>query len=161
MRRISFANIHFLKEPMFFSKSFGYALRGVLYIALTSHNRQRIQVEEIARKLVVPKYFLSKVIKSLVQKDILNSTKGPYGGISLNEKTLSTSLSELLIITSGAKQFDKCVMRLTKCNSNHPCPLHHKMEICKMELQGVLGNTTISDLLNADQPDYIKSIATI
>ena len=146
---------------MFFSKSFGYALRGVLYIALTCNDRPRIQVDEIARKLVVPKYFLSKIMKSLVQKEILNSTKGPYGGISLNDKTLSTRLSEILIITSGTKRFDNCVLRLTKCNSKHPCPLHHKMEACKKELQGVLANTTISDLLNADQSDYIKSIATI
>ena len=146
---------------MFFSKSFGYALRGILYIALTSSERPRIQVEEIARKLVVPKYFLSKIIKSLVQRDILNSTKGPYGGISLNDKTLSTPLYELLIITSGNRQLDNCVLRLSKCNSRHPCPLHNKMEVCKKELRQVLTNTRISDLLCADQPDYIKSIVTI
>ena len=146
---------------MFFSKSFGYALRGILYIALTSSERPRIQVEEIARKLVVPKYFLSKIIKTLVQRDILNSTKGPYGGISLNDKTLSTPLYELLIITSGNRQLDNCVLRLSKCNSKHPCPLHNKMEVCKKELRQVLTNTRISDLLCADQPDYIKSIVTI
>ena len=145
---------------MIFSKSFGYALRGILYTALTCKEKQRIQVDEIARELAVPKYFLSKIMKNIVKHGILNSTKGPHGGFSLSEKTLSTPLLDLMIITNGDTQFNSCVLRLKKCNSNLPCPLHHKMETFKIELYQFFTQTTIGDLLETNQPNFIKSLST-
>jgi Rrf2 family transcriptional regulator, iron-sulfur cluster assembly transcription factor len=146
---------------MFFSKTFGYALRGVLYVALACGEKQRIQVDEIARELGVPKHFLSKVMKNIVKHGIVNSTKGPYGGISVNNSTLSTPLFDLVTITNGISQFDNCVLRLKACNPDHPCPLHIKMAAYKAELLDFLMKTTIGDLLHAGQPDYIKSISTL
>lgn len=146
---------------MFFSKSFGYALRGILYIAMINNEKKRIQVDEIAQQLAVPKHFLSKIMKQIVKNGILNSTKGPYGGFAVNEKTLSTPLLDLITITNGVAQFDDCVLRLKKCNSDHPCPLHQKMETYKKELHQLFTRTTIGDLLDVDQPDFIKSISTV
>jgi Rrf2 family transcriptional regulator, iron-sulfur cluster assembly transcription factor len=133
-----------------FSKSFAYALRGILYVALVSNDKSRIQVEEIARQLAVPKYFLGKVMKKIVKNGLLNSTRGPYGGISLNDKTLSTTLFHLITITNGMNQFGNCVLRLKECNSHQPCPLHHQMEAYKKELHQILTKTTIGDLLHAE-----------
>ena len=146
---------------MLYSKSFGYAVRGILYVAMNSKEKRRVQVEEISRKLVVPKYFLSKIMKKIVKNGILHSTKGPYGGFSLNDRTLSTSLFDVITITEGDTQFGTCVLRLGQCNSENPCPLHHKMEAYKKEVTQVFTKTTIGDLLREDQPNYIKSISTI
>lgn len=144
---------------MIFSKSFGYALRGVLYVASACNEKPRIQVDEIARELAVPKHFLSKMMKKIVKHGILNSTKGPYGGFSLNETTLSTSLYELLLITTGDALFQDCVLGLRKCDSNHPCPLHQKIQIQREELYQLLTGTTVRELLLVDLPDFKKSIA--
>jgi Rrf2 family transcriptional regulator, iron-sulfur cluster assembly transcription factor len=146
---------------MFFSKSFGYALRGILYTAVACKEKQRIQVDEMARELEVPRHFLGKIMKKVVKHGILHSTKGPYGGFSLNEITLSTSLFELITITDGDEQFESCVLRLKKCNATRPCPLHHKMETFKVEMKQLLTKTQIGDLLNADQPGLIKSLSII
>lgn len=146
----------------FFSKSFGYALRAILYTALVAgEGRQRIQIDEMAKELGIPKHFLGKVMKKVVKHGILNSTKGPYGGFSLNGKTLSTPLFDLVKITNEDAQFNNCVLRLKKCNASQPCPLHHKMETYKADLHRLFTSTTFGDLLNADQPDFIKGIATI
>ena len=72
------------------SKSFGYALRGILYVALMNDQKPRVQVEEIAETLSVPKYYLGKIMKQVVKEGILSSTKGPYGGGSVNETTPSS-----------------------------------------------------------------------
>jgi len=146
---------------MFLSKSFGYALRAILYIALTSDEKQRIPADEIARRITVPKHFLSKIMKKMVKNGLLNSTKGPYGGFSLNGKTLSASLLELITITDTGAEFDSCVLRLKKCNPDHPCPLHDKLESYKKELYQIFATTTIADLLDKDHPDFIKSLSTI
>lgn len=141
---------------MTFSKSFGYALRGILYIAHTSPEKPRVQVEEIASRLGVPKHFLGKIMKKAVQHGILNSTKGPHGGFALNDRTLSTPLLELVTITNSNNHFDDCVLRLHKCDAENPCPLHYKMLSYKKDLYAMFANTTVGDLLISDQPDLIR-----
>src|SRR5678816_4528942 len=85
---------------MVFSKSFGYAVRGVLYIAIMNGDRKRIQLDEIAEKLTVPRFFLGKIMRKMVKEGILESGKGKYGGFSMNENTLKTTLIKLIEITA-------------------------------------------------------------
>lgn len=136
---------------MTFSKSFGYALRGVLYIAVNSEERPKLQVDEIASQLAVPKHFLGKIMKKLVKAGILNSTKGPYGGFSLNERTLSTSVLELATIINGISNAEDCVLRLDKCDADHPCALHHKMSCYKREFHHLIATTTIEELFREER----------
>lgn len=145
---------------MFFSKSFGYALRGVLYVALVSEENRRVQVDEIAQKLSVPKHFLAKIMNRVVKEGILDSTKGPYGGFSVNEETLSSPLIRLLRITDGMEQFNTCVLRLRKCNKANPCPLHFLMEQNRDGLLKDFSKTTVADLLKQDNEIMVRSIAT-
>jgi DNA-binding IscR family transcriptional regulator len=53
---------------MTFSKSFGYAVRGVLYIAIMQDEKRYVQVEEIAGQLAVPRHFMGKILKNLVKE---------------------------------------------------------------------------------------------
>ena len=146
---------------MIFSKSFGYALRGVLYVAIMTEEKHKIQLDEIAEKLTVPRYFLGKIMNKLVKEGILASEKGHKGGFSINDKTMQTSLLKLIKITGDNEMFDSCVLRLRKCNSKNPCPLHHEIETLRNQWHKLLAETTVNDLLKKDQPDFIKSIATI
>ncbi|MEP7375225.1 MAG: Rrf2 family transcriptional regulator [Chitinophagaceae bacterium] len=146
---------------MIFSKSFGYALRGILYVAIMTEKKEKIQLDEIAEKLTVPRYFLGKIMNRLAKEGVLTSEKGPGGGFSINNKTRKTSLLELVKITGDSELFDSCVLRLRKCNSKNPCPLHHEIETLRNQWHRLLAETTVNDLLKKDQPDFIKSIATI
>lgn len=145
---------------MFLSKSFGYALRGILYIALLQDEQRKIQIGEIAGKLSVPRHFLGKIMQNVVKAGLLQSTKGPYGGFSLNADTLATPLIKLVEITDGMEQFDICVLQLRNCNGINPCPLHEETEIIKDRLLKVFHYTTFADLLNNDKKVFIKSLAT-
>jgi Rrf2 family protein len=142
---------------MFFSKSFGYALRGVIYIAASSQ-KSRVCVEELADKLKVPRHFMGKVMKALVKNDILQSTKGPTGGFSMNDRTLDTPLIRILETTDGHKQFDVCVLRFTKCNSQNPCPLHLKIVETRDNLSAILSDTRIRDLVTGNSEEMISSL---
>ena len=67
---------------MIFSKSFGYALRGVLYVALSA-DKGPVQLNEIAEALGVPRHFMGKIMKRLAHNSILDSQKGPSGGFEI------------------------------------------------------------------------------
>ncbi len=143
---------------MIFSKTFGYALRGILYVAVKGENNGMIQLNEIAEKLGVPRHFLGKVMKRIVKEGILNSLKGPYGGFSVNEVTLQTSLIKLVEITGETDKFDSCVLRLRKCNSKNPCPVHHQVLSLKQQWHLLLAGTTVGELIKKDNPAFIRSI---
>jgi Rrf2 family transcriptional regulator, iron-sulfur cluster assembly transcription factor len=146
---------------MLFSKSFGYALRGVLYVAMMSDEKRKIRIDEMANRLAVPRHFLGKIMNKLVKKGILNSIKGPNGGFSLNEKTMKTNLLDLMEVMDGLEQFNGCVLRLRKCNPESPCPLHFQMESYKRNFLEMFSSTTIESLLKEDKPDFIRSIAAV
>jgi DNA-binding IscR family transcriptional regulator len=56
-----------------FLKSFGYALRGILYVTVLAERKDRIQLDEIAEKLTVPRYFLGKIMNKLAKQGVLAS----------------------------------------------------------------------------------------
>lgn len=144
---------------MLLSKSFGYALRGVLYVALRQQHVKRVQIQEIAQKLAVPQHFLAKIMKRLAEKGILRSTKGPYGGFSITDKTLQTRIIEIVSITDGTGLVDNCVLSFRKCNAKNPCPLHTKMAKLKKGFIESLSDSSIGDLLDEKNPEFIKSIS--
>jgi len=146
---------------MIFSKSFGYALRGILYVAMMSDENRKIRIDEMAIRLSVPRHFLGKIMNRVVKKGILNSIKGPNGGFSLNNRTLTTNLLTLLESIDGLEQFEGCALRLRKCNANNPCPLHHRLETYKDELKRTLSGTEIGSLLKEDKPYFIRSISAL
>lgn len=145
---------------MTFSKSFGYAVRGVLYIALMQDEKRYVQVEEIAAQLAVPRHFMGKILKKLVKENILASSKGPAGGFTVNEDTLQVPLIRLMDITDGLSLFATCVLRLQKCNALNPCPMHCQMEAVNTRLKSILSDTAVGDLLKSDKPGFIKSLST-
>jgi len=144
---------------MILSKSFGYALRGILYVAKLKDENRKIQIEEIAGNLSVPKHFLGKIMQQIVKEGLLKSTKGPYGGFSLANDELNTPLIKLVEITDGMEQFKVCVLKLKYCDGTNPCPLHYEMDQIRGKFLSVFNGTTIGDLVKDSKIDFIKSLA--
>jgi len=144
---------------MFFSKSFGYAVRGILYVALISTEHRKVSIDEISDRLSVPRHFLGKIMNKVAKKGILSSTKGPNGGFALNDLTLSTSLLALLESINGVVQCPECVLRMKKCNELHPCPLHDSIQPYKKDLLELLLKTDIGSLITDENPDFVKAIS--
>jgi Rrf2 family iron-sulfur cluster assembly transcriptional regulator len=145
---------------MVFSKTFGYSVRSILYMALLHDNKPTVSIDEIAEKLAVPRHFLGKVMKRLVKAKILDSKRGANGGYSLNNDTLDTALATLAELTGETGQFNSCVLRLRQCSSQNPCPLHHHAELLKKKWQELMATTTIRELLKKDQEGFINSLST-
>lgn len=145
---------------MIFSKSFGYAVRGVLYITLMQDSKRFVQAEEIAAQLAVPRHFVSKILKKLAKRGILASSKGKTGGFTVTDATATTSLAVLAELTDGTDLFGRCTLRLHACRAENPCPVHDQMTAIRRQLQDLLSATTVADLLRGDKENFIRSITT-
>ena len=146
---------------MIFSKSFGYSVRGILFISSMQERKHFVQVEEIAIALSVPRHFMGKILKKLAKENILSSAKGPAGGFTINENTLGITLLELVKLTDGSMVLDHCVMRLRECNADMPCPMHERMDAWRTSLKGMLAKTTIKALLQSDINQFVKSLSDV
>ena len=145
---------------MVFSKSFGYAVRGLLYIAAQQREKPFVQADELADALRVPKHFMSKILKRLAANGVLHSVKGPYGGFELKDDTLKTRLIDLLKVMDGVDFFHTCVLQIGECHADNPCPLHYHVLGIRDKLERVLTDTPIGSLVGADYEALVKSIRT-
>ncbi len=146
---------------MIFSKSFGYTIRGILFITSMQERKQFVQVEEIAAALSVPRHFMGKILKKLAKENILSSAKGPSGGFTINANTLDVTLLQLVKLTDGSLMLDHCVMRLRECNSKRPCPMHEQIEGWRSSLKAMLSDTSIKHLLRSDVNQFVKSLSDV
>ena len=145
---------------MIFSKSFGYALRGVLYIYFRQDEARYVQVEEVASSLAAPKHFMGKILKRLAKEKVLDSAKGPSGGFRVNTSTPNVTLMKLAEITSDLDVLKTCVLQFKECTGQNPCPLHAQMEDSRNNLASIMAHTTVHHLMMNANNDFVGSISS-
>ena len=64
-----------------FSKTCEYAVRAMIFIAQKSKNGNKVSIKEIAKGIDSPEHFIAKILQELSKKKLLQSMKGPKGGI--------------------------------------------------------------------------------
>jgi Rrf2 family protein len=129
-----------------FSRTFGYALRAVVYLATHTQPGSRIGLQELSAGLDVPHHFLGKIMQDLVRHGVIHSAKGPSGGFYPTVRTAETRLIEVLRITDGQAPFNTCVLGIKYCNAERPCPLHREFSIYREGLLRILSEKSIGDL---------------
>ena len=127
------------------SKSCIYALRSVIYIAAVNQE-SFISIREITKKLNLSFYFLTKILQILTKKGILESVKGPKGGIRLAKPASNITLMEIVLAIDGTKLFDQCILGLPGCGVLNPCPLHDEWFQSLNILKDTFNKTTLADL---------------
>lgn len=131
---------------MFLSKSCVYGIRAVLYIALQGDSGYT-SIRKISDELDISFHFLTKILQKLTQNNLLNSYRGPYGGISLAKPAHDITLLDIVSNIDGEKIFDECIIGLAECNEVRPCPIHNSWGIYRDKIKGEFSATTVHDLV--------------
>lgn len=127
-----------------FSKKCEYGLQASLYLA-AHMDQDVISSDEIAKKLSIPKEFVSKILQSLTESGIINSRKGKSGGFSLAKDPSKIKLIDIVAAIDGLAMFNSCVLGFPHCNPDHPCPLHHKWGELRTKAYNMLTDENLSD----------------
>lgn len=129
-----------------------YAIRAVIYIALNDGENKKIGLKKISEELDIPSPFLGKILQILSKNKLLNSTKGPNGGFSLNKSAQEITLLNIIEIIDGLDLFSNCLIGLRTCSStaHHgvQCPIHRKYEPISKKLYDLFNSETIESLSN-------------
>jgi Rrf2 family protein len=130
---------------MLLSKSCIYGIRASIYIASVEGN-QFISIKQVAEELDISFHFLTKILQTLTQDGIMNSYRGPNGGIMLARSAKDISLIEIVRSIDGNEIFTDCFLGLPHCGNPIPCPVHEQWATIRTDIAKVLSSTTLFDL---------------
>lgn len=130
---------------MLISKSCIYGVRSVLYLAL-QEDRSYVSIREISKKLNISFHYLTKILQTLNRTGIVNSTKGPKGGISFKIPPEKLTVFDVVDAIDSDEVFRECVLGLPDCSDENPCALHKIFYRRKASLQNELKEVTIREI---------------
>ncbi len=135
---------------MIYSKPCMHGLRAVIYIA-SRNVESPVRGEDIAREEDLPQPFLSKILKILSSRNILQSVRGPGGGFRLARPPEEITLLDIVEAIDGLTQFEECALGWKTCQDDKPCPLHVSWKGMRQGLREYLSRTPVSELVQMEK----------
>ncbi|MFQ5568759.1 MAG: RrF2 family transcriptional regulator [Rhodothermales bacterium] len=132
---------------MLLSKSCEYGIRATLYLA-SLRQPGYFSIRKISEELNISFHFLTKIFQKLTQEGLMQSFRGPNGGIALARPEAQITLMDLIVAIDGPALFRECVLGLPDCGEEHPCPLHHAWATERERLETLFSRTTLADMAN-------------
>lgn len=130
---------------MFLSKSCIYGLRASVQLAGRNGN-EFVTIKELSDDLDISFFFLTKVLQQLTKAEILESYKGPKGGVRLLKSPGEITFMDVVIAIDGSCSLDNCVLGLPECGVMKPCPLHDQWSVLKSSVMELMHNSTLTEL---------------
>jgi len=143
---------------MLLSKSCVYGLRASIYLASKSEG-EFISIKEMSANLEISFHFLTKILQQLTAEVLMESYKGPNGGIRLTKKGREATLLDMVIAIDGPGLFTECALGLPGCGSETPCPLHDSWVDTRASIQGMLERTTLDQIAKEGKENKFRLMA--
>ena len=133
---------------MLFSKACTYAIRASILISLKDMKEKRkfIPIHELSDELHLSFHFLTKIMQLLTEAKLLESFKGPKGGVGFVKPANKIMLLDVVSAVDGLDLFTECAMGLPGCGESTPCPLHNAWAKRRADLMKMLSTTTLASL---------------
>lgn len=129
------------------SKTCEYGIRATLHMASVSKG-DYVSIRGISDNLDISFHFLTKIFQKLTQCGILESYRGPKGGIRLAKPASQVTLKDLIVAIDGPGLFTECILGLPGCGDAKPCPLHSQWGSQRTELDTLFTGTTLDDMVS-------------
>ncbi|WP_457621191.1 RrF2 family transcriptional regulator [Persephonella sp.] len=121
------------------------SIRAMIYIAKYGDRNSYLSIHKIAEDLDLSFYFLSKNLQKLVKVGLLESYRGPNGGVRLAKPPDQIKLLDIIDAIDGTEFFNKCILGFDTCSDENPCVIHHKWAEKRNEIYEMFFGTTLSE----------------
>ncbi len=126
------------------SKRTDLALQALVH--LDSH--LQVSGPDLADAIGVTTNYLPQVLRPLVTNGWISGTPGPGGGYAIEVELDEISVLDVIEITEGIPEADRCVLRGVPCPAPEPCALHDVWEQVRDTLLAELGSTALTTTLD-------------
>jgi len=111
-----------------------------------SDNRY-INSRVLARISNVPSSYVPKILRKLVNADLLDSLKGPQGGFKIKKEPSEITFKMILEAVGYSFCLDDCVFGWEDCDDGETCPLHNQWIELNYTFQQWAENKTLEGVL--------------
>lgn len=140
---------------MLLSKSCVYGLRAALYLSMKDRH-EYTPIKQMSEKLEISFHFLTKILQQLTADGMLESFKGPNGGVRLTKPGDKIALVDVVLAIDGPKLLTECALGLPGCGLKNPCPLHDKWAETRDQIRAMLQQTTLKDLAKKGKAENLR-----
>lgn len=140
---------------MLLSKSCVYGLRATIYLA-TKKSDEFVPIKKMSDALGISHHFLTKILQQLTAQDLLDSYKGPNGGVKLKKPGSKISLMNIVSAIDGPQLLTECVLGLPGCGHKRPCPMHDKWAETRDAVREMLEGTSLDDLVEKGKAGNLR-----
>lgn len=127
-----------------------YGLRATVLLA----GRQEegfITIGELSNELGISFHFLTKVLQHLTHSQILESYKGPNGGVKLARDAGDITIHEVIKSLDENFTLPECALGLPIFQNSKTCPIHNEWADLKIKIETMIETITIHELAEVDQ----------
>lgn len=109
-------------------------------------NRSPHNAREVALEVDLPLPVVSKVLKSLARKEILESHRGSKGGYTLVRSPDEITVSEMINALEGPLALTECNVGPHLCEHEVGCPVRGPWHVINRVVQAALEKVTLADI---------------
>lgn len=136
------------------SKKSKYAIKALVHIAGNMES-QPISVRIIAKEENIPLKFLESILAELKNARILKSTKGKFGGYSLNRPPGEINMAEVMRLFDGPIALLPCVSenfyeRCEECTDELNCGIRQVAMEIRKQTAAQLQGATLTNILQRE-----------
>lgn len=142
---------------MILTKSSIYGLRAAVLLTARQEDGYT-NIRDLSEQLDLSFHFLTKVLQRLTAAGIVESSKGPNGGVRLNGNPGKISFMDIVVAIEGRLNLNECVLGLSNCGDSGPCILHEKWCRITKDILAFLRETKLESFYkpNGEIPDAQK-----
>lgn len=143
---------------MLLSNACVYGLRASVYLASLS-NGSYTSITQISEDLEISRHFLTKVLQQLTEADLMESMKGPKGGVRLVHSADEVVLLDIVAAIDGMDLLTECALGLPGCGVEKPCPIHETWANTRDKIRKMLAETSLQDLVDRGKKGDLRITA--
>lgn len=137
-----------------------YALRAMTFLALQGADTL-VASKELSEKTNIPGHYLSKIMRRLVESELVISQKGHGGGFQIVRPLEEITILSILEAMGEKNEMENCAFGWARCDETRPCPLHQSWAELKSCFFGWANSTNLSKMRNSHiHQRFLSSLGT-
>jgi len=130
------------------TKEADYAIRAMIHIACVPENSLALR-KDIVRLYAIPPSFSAKILRRLVEADLLVATRGAHGGFALAKPASAITLLHVVEAIEGPLGLTDCSTEPCGCTYAADCAAQPVWQEIQSTIAELLGKATLEALVSA------------
>jgi len=123
---------------------------GIVLLAHLASGEREVPhaARDLANAVDLPLPVVSKVLKSLARRGLLESHRGSKGGYALSRRPSDITVAEMIAALEGPVALTECGLASAICSHEGSCAVRDPWQVINRVVQESLAQVTLADLIN-------------